>query len=82
MYVELMEAFEIIRPFLPVIGLLILVQFALMVAALIHAVKHQRFKTGNLILWVLVIIFVNTLGPILYFIIGKADDMEETEDDD
>ena len=70
--------FEEIIKYLPVLFPLIIVQFALMIVALVHAVRHPKYKTGNMIIWVLVILFVNIIGPVLYFIIGKG----ETEDDD
>jgi len=77
----LTEFMDFITPFIPIIILLIIVQMTLMLIALIHAIRNQRFKTGNLILWVLVIIFVNMLGPILYFIIGRAENTEEENDE-
>jgi len=77
---SLTEFMDFIAPFIPIIILLAIVQLTLMLVALIHAIRNQKFKTGNLILWILVIIFVNMLGPILYFIIGRADNTEEEDD--
>jgi len=69
---------ERIMEYLPVLIPLIIIQFGLMITALVHAVKHPKYKTGNMIIWVFVILFVNIIGPVLYFIIGKG----ETEEDD
>lgn len=70
---------EVIIPYLPLILPLAIIQFGLMMAALLHAVKHQRFKYGNLIIWVIIIVMVSLIGPVLYFVIGRDD--EAGEDD-
>ena len=70
--------FEKIIEYLPVLIPLIIIQYALMITALVHAVRHPKYKTGNMIIWILVILFVNIIGPVLYFIIGRG----EAEEDD
>ena len=49
---------------------LIVVQFILMIIALIDLVRIHQTK-GPKWAWALVILFVNTLGPIIYFIFGR-----------
>lgn len=34
---------------------------------------ERRVKGGSKVLWALVIIFLNTLGPILYFLVGREE---------
>ncbi|MCL2051903.1 MAG: PLDc N-terminal domain-containing protein [Lachnospiraceae bacterium] len=75
-----MEILETILLYLPVIGLLALVQLALMIFAIVHAVTHQNFRIGNLTIWIIVIIVINLLGPILYFIIGRGEAEEESDE--
>jgi len=53
---------------------LAIIQIGLMVAALIHIFTHNTYKTGNRILWVILSVCLNTLGPILYFTIGRGED--------
>jgi hypothetical protein len=49
-----------------------LIQLGLMVAALYDLEKAERtVRGGNKLVWVLVIVFVNILGPILYFVAGR-----------
>jgi hypothetical protein len=67
------EALEMIKAALPILIPLALAEFVLMLVALIQAAKSDRFKIGNKIIWVIVILCVNVIGPILYFVIGKAD---------
>ena len=69
--------FESIMEYLPVLIPLFIVQLGLMIIALIHAIKHPKYKTGNMIIWVLVILFVNIIGPVLYFIIGRGEAEED-----
>lgn len=64
----------LILKILPVLIPLMIVQFTLMIAALLHAVKHRSFRFGNLIFWVLIIICVNIIGPVLYFAVGRKED--------
>lgn len=49
---------------------LILVQFVLMIIALIDLVRIHA-TNGPKWLWAIIIVFVNMIGPILYFIIGR-----------
>ncbi|GLC90187.1 PLDc N-terminal domain-containing protein [Lysinibacillus piscis] len=53
-----------------VIAPLIVVQLVLMIVALID-LRRIHTTNGPKILWVLIILFANLLGPILYFIIGR-----------
>ena len=64
-----MEQFRQILPFLiPIIVL----QLGLMAVALIDLARRERTR-GPKWLWVLVIIFVNLIGPIIYFVIGREE---------
>ena len=71
---------EEIMEYLPVLIPLAIIQFGLMITALVHAVKHPKYKVGNLTVWVLVILLVNIIGPVLYFIIGRGEAAEDDYD--
>ncbi|OJF94554.1 PLD nuclease N-terminal domain-containing protein [Alkalibacterium sp. 20] len=60
--------------YLPIIVPLVLLQLILMVTALLHLIKNDRLDQNNKIIWALVIIFVNLIGPILYLIFGRKED--------
>lgn len=64
-----MDNMELLIMLLPVLVL----QLTLMIVALVHVLRHDNFKVGNKVMWVFIIIFINVLGPILYFAIGKGD---------
>ena len=69
---------------LAVIIPLAIIQFVLFITALISVVKKEVPGSDKLI-WILLIIFVGTIGPIIYFAIGsnmldqKAAQREEGE---
>lgn len=49
---------------------LIVLQLILMIVALVSCIKQEK-TNGPKWLWVILILFVNLLGPILYFVIGR-----------
>jgi len=60
--------------FLPIIIPLLVLQLILLVIATIHLVKNDRLDQTHKLIWVLVIVFINIIGPILYLIFGRKDD--------
>ena len=64
---------EQLTEYLPFIIPLALAQFALMGFAVYHVLTHKSYKRGNRPLWLIVSIFLNFIGPILYFVFGKED---------
>lgn len=53
---------------------LLLLQLGLAVAALVSIAKNRKYKFGNTILWVIIVICVNIIGPIAYFTVGRAEE--------
>lgn len=62
-----------LTPFLPFLIPIALIELALTVAALVHIFRHKTYKVGNRAIWV-ILSFVQIIGPILYFTIGKGDE--------
>ena len=58
--------------FLPIILPVIVIGTLLVLIALIDLYRHRKTRKHALI-WTLIILFVNTLGPILYFVLGRKD---------
>lgn len=63
-----------IMEYLPVLLPVILAELVLAVTALIHVLRHDEFKVGNKIIWVLVVLFIQIIGPIAYFLFGRGDE--------
>ena len=59
---------------IPLIIPLVIVQFILLAVTIVHILKHDTYKRGNRILWLVVaIVGMEFIGPILYFVFGKED---------
>jgi hypothetical protein len=53
---------------------ILVIQFGLLIWALYDLTRPtRRVKGDNKIVWALIIIFVNLIGPILYFLVGRED---------
>ncbi len=55
---------------LKILAPIMILQLILMITALISCIRQEQTR-GPKWLWVLIIIFVNLIGPIVYFIIGR-----------
>lgn len=56
---------------LPFLIPLILLQAVLMITALVMIIRQQYFKYLNKPVWALIVIFLNLLGPVLYFVLER-----------
>jgi hypothetical protein len=53
---------------------IVVIQLGLMIAALIDLERDERrVRGGSKLVWALVIVFVNVIGPILYFVAGREE---------
>jgi hypothetical protein len=41
---------------------------------LVHMLKHKKFRFGNQAMWIIIVVFVQIIGPILYFTIGRGEE--------
>jgi predicted cobalt transporter CbtA len=58
--------------FIPIILPFIAVGFLLVLIALIDLYRHRKTRK-NVLVWTLIILLINTIGPILYFVIGREE---------
>jgi hypothetical protein len=65
---------EVLREYLPFLIPLIIAQLALGITALVHVLKHPHYRFGNKIMWVLIVLLVNIIGPVVYFVFGRGED--------
>ncbi|MFA9462799.1 MAG: PLD nuclease N-terminal domain-containing protein [Velocimicrobium sp.] len=63
----LLDNLSILIPF-------IVVQVAFGLTALIHVLRHPHYRFGNKIMWALIVMLVNIVGPIIYFVFGRGED--------
>ena len=63
---EIMEYWPFLLP-------IIVIQVILAVIALVDLLRQKTYRFGNQFFWIIVVLFVQLIGPILYFTIGKRD---------
>lgn len=64
---------EFVKEILPLLVPIVLIQLVLLVFALLDLRKREATR-GPKWAWALIIIFVNFIGPVLYFTIGREDE--------
>jgi len=57
---------------LPILLPFLLVGSILILIALIDLYRHRN-RRENVLMWTIIIVFFNTIGPVLYFMIGRKD---------
>jgi hypothetical protein len=63
---------QVLMKWLPLLIPVLIIQFGLMVAAIIVLSKQEKTR-GPKGVWILVILLINFIGPILYFVIGREE---------
>ena len=67
------EDLQLMIKLLPFLIPLFIIQVALMVIALIDLAKRERVRGGNKVIWAVVIVLVNVIGPIIYLFAGRQE---------
>ena len=63
---------EVLTEYLPLLIPILIIQLVLIVFALTDLVRRERTR-GPKWVWVLVILFVNMIGPIVYLLLGREE---------
>lgn len=64
---------DTIWEYLPFLIPIIVLEYALSIAALVHVLRHRKYRFGNTVVWAVVVMVVGFIGPILYFTVGKGE---------
>ena len=62
-----------VQDMLPFLIPLIIIELALVIIALLDLVKREYVRGGNKIVWVLIIVLIQTIGPIVYLVWGRQE---------
>lgn len=62
-----------IMEYVPYLIPFIIIELGLMISAIVHILRHRTYRFGNIYLWMIIALFLQFLGPILYFTIGKGE---------
>ncbi|GEK31473.1 hypothetical protein KZO01_17820 [Kurthia zopfii] len=65
---------EDLQQLLPIIIPIFLIQVILAITALVHVLKHPNYKFGNKIMWIIIVLFIQMIGPIIYFLFGRGEE--------
>lgn len=63
-----------LREALPFLLPLIALQLILAVIAFVHVQRHRNYRYGNRVIWSIVVLLVQFIGPILYFATARGED--------
>jgi len=75
-----MDLLDEIKEMLPWLIPLVILEFSLMIIALVDLIGRDKVRGDSKIVWALIIIFFGLIGPIVYFIGGRGEEKEEGED--
>lgn len=60
--------------YLPFLIPIIIIEWALAITALIHVLRHPNYRFGNKVVWILIVLVFQIIGPIVYFAFGRGDE--------
>ncbi|MEL4106288.1 PLDc N-terminal domain-containing protein [Oscillospiraceae bacterium WX1] len=69
-----MSNLSALTPYIPFLIPIAAVELGLLIAALISIFHHKTYRVGNRIIWIIVAVVFNIIGPILYFAIARGDE--------
>ena len=65
---------SLLKELVPFLIPYIILVLALALAALIHVLRHPHYRFGNKWLWVFIVLFLQIIGPVIYFIFGRGEE--------
>ncbi|WP_035051128.1 PLDc N-terminal domain-containing protein [Carnobacterium pleistocenium] len=65
---------DLLIEYLPFIAPLILLQIGLAIFSAVHVVRHPNYRFGNRMMWLLIVLLIQWIGPLVYFVFGRGDE--------
>jgi len=53
---------------------LVIAQLALGITALVHVLRHPHYRFGNKVMWAIIVMLVQIIGPVAYFAFGRGEE--------
>lgn len=69
-----MSSLEILREYFVFLVPVIILQVILAISALIHVLKNPKYRFGNKTMWILIVLFIQIIGPVIYFVYGRGEE--------
>ncbi len=63
----------VLMKYIPLLIPVVVIELALMIAALVDLIRREQTR-GPKWVWVLVIVLINFIGPIVYFVAGRKEE--------
>lgn len=63
---------EVIKPYIPFLIPVALIQFGLMIFALVDLIRRERTK-GPKWMWAILVVAVGIVGPVIYLLAGREE---------
>lgn len=70
----LTTSLEALQEYLPVLLPFVIVELVLMVTALVHVLRHNTYRFGNKVMWAIIVVVFQIIGPVVYFVFGRGDE--------
>ncbi len=67
-----MDSLQLIKQWIPLLVPVLILELALMAAALVDVIRREKTK-GPKWVWIVVVIVFNLIGPLVYFIAGREE---------
>ena len=64
---------SVLMKYIPLLIPVVVIELGLMITALVDLIRREQTK-GPKWVWALVIVLVNFIGPIIYFIVGRKEE--------
>ncbi len=68
-----MDVLSKLQQYIPYLIPVLIIQLVLMISALVDLIRREHTR-GPKWVWVLVIVFINYIGPIIYFVAGRKEE--------
>ncbi|MFB5066177.1 MAG: PLDc N-terminal domain-containing protein [Candidatus Wallacebacter cryptica] len=65
---------DVLKEYWPFLVPLIIAEVVLMIAALTHVLKHRNYRFGTRAFWIPIVLFIQIIGPIVYFVFGRGEE--------
>lgn len=69
-----MNNLMILKEYLPVLLPVMIAELVLAITALVHVLRHPHYKFGNKWIWIPIVLFIQFIGPIVYFMFGRGEE--------
>lgn len=63
----------LLMEYLPFLIPLIILQLGLAIFSAIHVIRHPHYRFGNQVMWLLIVLLIQFIGPLIYFVFGRGD---------